>query len=314
MSFARLTFAVLFFGFYAQADVLHPLSDSGIHGPSYQKILDQMDALEKKHRGYIRVVEYGKTVEGRPLRLVLLMAANQLLSRRPAMVVTGSTHGNEYLNIADRLPGELTRLAMVNNSAMNQFLRVGGVVVFVPVLNPDGYERRMRHNADGKDLNRDWPIKAAGHRGFKEVESTALGTYLDRLKVKMNLQYLLAVDYHCCLGGIIHPWSFQKADIPKKRRARHQKYGHLANQAGLNVKVGSAADLIWYLPKGTSTDYHYSKYGALALTYEGVVGREDQWLDRHVKWWQLMARELMTEMLPMGPRVSAANWLAPQFW
>ena len=105
---------------------------------------------------------------------------NMLLSARPALLMSGSTHGDEYLNIEDRLPEELLKLSL-NKSTVSDFLNRGGVFIFIPILNPDGYDHRNRENSHGVDLNRDWDVPPAGFKGFHEVETNDLARKLSEL-------------------------------------------------------------------------------------------------------------------------------------
>ena len=45
-------------------------SDSGIKGPPYQKIVDELKELELTFPEIVKVIEYGKSVGGRPLTIV----------------------------------------------------------------------------------------------------------------------------------------------------------------------------------------------------------------------------------------------------
>ena len=276
-------------------------SDSGIYGPKYEVILDDMERLQNENPDIVRLIDYGKSIKGRPLRMMVIMGGTQRLEKRPALLVTGATHGNEYLGIADHLPEKLVQLARRRNSIVNQYLRIGGTLVFVPILNPDGYAARQRGNAKGKDLNRDWDIKTANFKGFKEVESRSLALYLLTLEQQLQIKFDIIVDYHCCLGAIIHPWSYQKKFISDKDRQTHQRVAGMANESGLNVKIGSAGELIWYLPMGTTNDHHYIERNAISLTYEGRGRIEKDNLPKHVNWFQLMIRSSLVNALRSRP-------------
>ena len=55
-----------------------------------------------------------------------------------------------------------------------KFLHAGGVIIVVPVVNPDGYANNTRENSRGQDLNRDFDLLPTGEPHFKESESKAL--------------------------------------------------------------------------------------------------------------------------------------------
>src|SRR4051812_17842519 len=76
-------------------------SDSGIRGPKYEQILADMDALRARYPHLVTVIDYGKSKEGRTLRLLVIMKEGRTDMEHPTLLMSGSTHGNEYLNIED---------------------------------------------------------------------------------------------------------------------------------------------------------------------------------------------------------------------
>lgn len=93
-----------------------------------------------------RVVDLGRSAEGRPLTLYVFGSTG------PATLVMGGVHGSEPTGaeVAERLA---------------QFLRThpdsrrGRVVGVLPRANPDGLARNTRGNANGVDVNRNFPAK-----------------------------------------------------------------------------------------------------------------------------------------------------------
>jgi predicted deacylase len=86
-------------------------------------------------------------------------------SKRPAVLITQAIHGNEYQQIVDRLVLDYSN-GKKTLPGLEDFLEGGGLVYLVPIVNPDGYERRQRENRQGYDLNRDWPSDFTGVEGF----------------------------------------------------------------------------------------------------------------------------------------------------
>lgn len=266
-------------------------SDSGIHGPQYERILSWMDSLAREPGDWVRLVTYGQSVEGRPLQLLVAGKPGNRHGDRPTLVMTGAMHGNEYLNIEDRLPERLIRRATEGGS-LRPFVERGGVVIFVPVLNPDGYVNRRRGNANGVDLNRDWDVTPAGHKGLKEKETQLLAQAFERLRREMGLRFRVTVDYHCCAGALLVPWSYTRDVLPEAAAAEHRAIAELAGRY-LSLEIGSTGNVLGYSPLGTTKDYFFSRYGATAFTYEGRPRTEAAFLDRHVAWWEAMLRREM---------------------
>ncbi len=227
-------------------------------------------------------------------------------SRRPTLLMSGATHGNEYLNIEDRLPEEL--LAKANlKGPVSRFLNEGGVYLFIPILNPDGYDTRTRENAKGVDLNRDWDVKPVEYKGFKQQETRFLAERLDQLKKTHGLRYLVTVDYHCCSGALLHPWSYEQAPaLTAVEKERHQAVGEIVAK-DLQVEYGTTGDILGYFPVGTTKDYYFDHYKAAAFTYEGRHRQEHQYLAVHVKMWQNITALVLGESEEPGSIAAPAK-------
>jgi hypothetical protein len=258
-------------------------SDSGVGGPKYETILSEMDRVAKASNGIAQVIEYGVTPQGRPMKMLVASKPGAYVDR-PAMVMSGATHGNEFLGFEDRLPEAI----LTQSQGAQRFLNQGGVYVFIPVLNPDGYAAKKRTNSAGADLNRDWDIVPAGFEGFKQVETKALSEKLAYLKQDMSLRYEITVDYHCCIGALLHPWSYKNEKLPAGDKARHEEVEQLAAKA-LGIQVGTTNEVLGYAPLGTTKDFYYSTYGTRAFTYEGRRNTEKNYFAQHVDWWDSLS-------------------------
>jgi protein MpaA len=126
----------------------------------------------------------GRSAQGRPIRAFELGNAD---AKREALVV-GCIHGNETagISVARKLePGS----------------PVAGVDLWiVPDLNPDGVAARTRQNADGVDLNRNFPWRwrplgprgtqqYAGSRPLSEPEPRIAHTLILRLRPAITIWF-----------------------------------------------------------------------------------------------------------------------------
>ncbi len=262
-------------------------SDSGIHGPKYSEILSLVQKLQSENTTVSEVIDYGKTPKGKTLRMLVVMKKSKHMLERPALIMSGSTHGNEYLNLEDRLPEALLKLSQ-SASSVSRYLDSGGALVFIPILNPDGYDARTRENSHGVDLNRDFDVAPAGFKGFKETETKLLADKLQEMTLPpYNFRYKISVDYHCCIGALLYPWSYTENSIPVADKNLHVAVGQMAN-GHLDIEYGTTSQILGYYALGTTKDYYYSRYGTLAFTYEGRYGQENKYFDKHVTWWEEM--------------------------
>jgi succinylglutamate desuccinylase len=272
---------------------------AGDRHPAYEEMLEDWERLRARFPLWIRVQEYGRTPDGLPLRLIVLEREGAF-PRRPAMVMSGVTHGNEFLGIEDRLPQQLAAEAAAadRSSPIARFVDSGGAIVMVPVVNPDGYQAGTRENARHVDLNRDWDVPVAHYQGFRQTETRALADALEAMHRGQDaLDYRITVDYHCCAGALLYPWGFTDVPMPEADLARHRQIAALA--AGrLGVQTGVTHDVLGYHDVGTTKDYYYDHYGAAAFTFEGRPLREAGYLSRHVSWWEDLAATLLPGARP----------------
>jgi hypothetical protein len=271
----------------------HVESDSGIDGPKYENIVEELKNLQMQFgKDFVEVVPYGKSVLGKTLFLLRIGKSKPVSFKyrnvnwyalKKAILMTGVTHGNEFLGVENLLPRAILSSKM---NSFYDFINSGGVLYVVPIFNPDGYERDERENANNVDLNRDYTVVPLKIPGFTQPETLNLVNYLERDLVASNAKLVFTLDYHCCIGAFIHPWSFTKKSIPIKDLETHQTLAkRLIQIFGSRYLYGSTYDVLGYLGKGTSKDYYYDHFGAISFTYEGEFEKEKDKLNLHLKLW-----------------------------
>jgi predicted deacylase len=134
--------------------------------PSPEAMLAEIYQLEKDYPGQAQVIEYGRSVENRPLLAVRISKNDG--QARPAAMVAGNIHGVEY--IGNRLAMAVARRLLADQATDPWIASLLERMDFyvLPCLNPDGYARtwaeqgrgavkNLRRNHDGVDLNRNFP-------------------------------------------------------------------------------------------------------------------------------------------------------------
>lgn len=294
MSYLKLLIAVCF-SLPALSRTLGVESDSGTKGPPYAELVKYFASLPQKYPEFIQVNQYGKTPRGRPLIVLKVSYPTRYLNPRvvntrtlkSAILITGTTHGDEYLGIEDRLPEWFAKEG-VKDAVIAPYFQAGGVIYFVPIFNPDGYEARQRENSNGKDLNRDFTVRQAKFEGFKEPETQAARDMVSNLLQTNQQRLLISMDYHCCIGAALYPWSFAKApELPSDYLALYKAYGKIIqNNFGSDFRVGKTPDVLGYSAIGTSKDYYYENYGSMSFTFEGEYGIEKNKFTQHIQMWR----------------------------
>ncbi len=114
--------------------------------------LDALDAASNR----ISVVEVGKTIQGRPLRLVTIGApapkSKLDIRNGTSILFVGSQHGDEKAGREGAL--QLIRnLATTTDPTLVEMLTRQNVLV-MPTMNPDGFVANTRGDSNGVDINR----------------------------------------------------------------------------------------------------------------------------------------------------------------
>lgn len=256
-------------------------SDSGIRGKSFKEIVRSLGELSTRYPNFTEIIPLAKTLSGRTNYGILLFDKSLGQINRMS-IITGATHGNEYLNIADRLPVNFLEHA---GEGVRRYLQSGGAILIVPIINPDGYEARRRTNNNGVDLNRDFPNRLIRLQGLSQPETNYyvrwVNEFLNRSQAKLDI----VVDYHCCDGSLLYPYGYTSKRINKADLNKHIFVAQLMNKYFPDYRHGITGEVLGYFPRGTTKDYWYMDYGALAFTFEGAYRREHKKLLQHLSWW-----------------------------
>ncbi|CAN5175250.1 murein tripeptide amidase MpaA [soil metagenome] len=172
----------------------------------------------------------GVSVEGRPLEIQTLGTGAE------TVMVLASIHGNEPAGtpLVGALVAELDR-----DSSPLQGLRL----VIVPVVNPDGLARGERLNANGVDLNRNFPSTNRGTRerfgaeGLSEPESATIFRLLEDYRPARIVsihQPLACVDWDGPALALAKAMA-ARCELPLRRLG--SRPGSLGSYAGMDLKI-----------------------------------------------------------------------------
>jgi len=261
-------------------------SDSGIKYKSYQDITNQLIELNKNHPLTTKLINLGVTKNN--TKQFALIYSKQFPAKKIVMM-TGATHGNEYLNIVDRLT---TKLIADKNQKTEDYLNQGGAFLFIPIVNPDGFSARRRTGSRRSDLNRDFPNKDINLEGLKNEETQNIVSFISNYVRVNQTQLKVVIDYHCCNGSLLYPWSYTKTRIPSQDLVAHQEIAKLMLQYLPGYTHGITGEVLGYYPKGTSKDFWYQEFNALAFTFEGRRANEYKNLNGHYLWWSDIVQKL----------------------
>lgn len=219
--------------------------------------------------GYSRhtTVRLGESARGRPIRADAMNG----LDRKPLILVVGCIHGDECAaSPVVRTIGGCPPL--------------GGGIVIVPNLNPDGRSLRTRTNARGVDLNRNFasgwrPATApgdrehSGSRPFSEPETRIARRLIDDLRPDVTIWF------HQQGEAMVRSWG---GSIPTARlyaRLAGMPFHRLPWLPGSapnwqNARYPGTSSFVVELPLGVSTDAASVHIGAILKLAEKLGSGE----------------------------------------
>ncbi len=185
--------------------------------PDTESMYAEIGAMAARDPARVELIEYGKSVEGRPLMALRFHAGDG--EKCPGVMVAANIHGEEWI---------ANRAAMAAAARLERGIEEGDWtgdmlnkmdVYILPCLNPDGYDLTsrtggkeklsvMRKNANGVDLNRNFPVpygqkmkeldndgvNYAGAAPLSEPETRAVVDFV----IERNI--IATVDYHSVTG------------------------------------------------------------------------------------------------------------------
>jgi predicted deacylase len=267
--------------------------------PSQAEFYAQVNDLAKSHSDLIRLEVIGKSVEGRPL---YVMRFNKDGKPKPKALIAAGIHANEYI-------GPMTAFAAakllasgtdpVAQKALQDF-----EVDIVPLVNPDGYARvyadggkggkiGYRRNADGVDLNRNFPLVpgAKSHHPLAGSRNPKSNYYMGKAELSepetkalaelvKHGNYFVVFNLHSMAGKFLYPYTHSKKIAPHQQMFEQIGEAYSKNQKDFHYSVEQSYS--WYPTLGDPDDYNYIWLGIPSFTIELSTMRSD-FFDRGIK-------------------------------
>ncbi len=206
--------------------------------------------------------EVGRSVEGRPIECIVLGDGAE------DVLIIASIHGNEPA-------GTPLVHKLIDHIKKNPIIAEGRRIVIMPIANPDGYAKGLRHNVNNVDLNRNFPAEnfrktqKNGVRALSEPESRAIDKVMYEYTPKRILSLHQPINYgKACIdydgpGSSLAACMAQHSDLTvTKLGARPGSLGSYAGET-LGIPI-----ITIELPKeatGWSADKLWARYGRMML-------------------------------------------------
>lgn len=237
--------------------------------PSHAQITAKLQAAAAKYPSIMKLISIGKSVKGKELWVMKISDNVNVDEVEPEFKYISSMHGDEItgremtVGLIEEMgakygsDSEITEI--VNNSE----------VYIMPSMNPDGSERKQRANANGTDLNRNFPDLSATNG------NTTAGIEIENqhvMKFQSGRKFSLSANFH---GGTIvanYPWdsTYDRHPLDGLVQELSLSYAELnpemSSSSEFSQGITNGAD--WYVVKGGMQDWSCFFYNDLQITLE----------------------------------------------
>lgn len=217
---------------------------------------------ELAQSSFIDTAEIGKSVLGQPLRMLKINQHEETIKH--SIVLLGRQHPPE-------VPGGTISLisfvqTLLSDSELAKAFREKFEILVFPLLNPDGVQHGYwRHNANGKDLNRDWV-------SFSQPETRSVRDWLTNPEnLGSEKEYCFGIDFHTSYSG---PYLLTLDTVPHTVKPE-------ITEDWINRIEGRTKDSMDVRPRAQSLPYCYN-WLINALGMEAVTYEEGDEIDREI--------------------------------
>ncbi|MBW7865727.1 MAG: succinylglutamate desuccinylase/aspartoacylase family protein [Candidatus Hydrogenedentes bacterium] len=262
-----------------------PADEKAVQG--YRANPEIQAAFEAWARDYPHLCQYrslGTSTHGRALWAIHITENPGVEADKPAVKLIATIHGNEpvgtelLLNLAELL------LTQYGTNPRITALVDATDIWLVPLMNPDGMTNLTRNNAQGYDLNRNFPIYGTNYTG-NWFDTGVLGESTRQPEVAAIMRwsaerpFVLSANYH---GGALvanYPYdhepgvpSGQPAISPDEALFQTLALAYASNNPPMYASTvfpqGITNGSAWYSLNGGMQDWSYRFMGCMEMTLE----------------------------------------------
>lgn len=212
--------------------------------------------------------DYGTSVDGRKLWGLVLSDHPDSNEVEPEVRLASGIHGDETVQMINllNLAHELVTSYGQGDARIDAL--IDGTELHVqPLYNPDGYARGQRQNANGLDLNRNFP-EPAGTTTGRQPETLAFMAHA------LQKHFVVSLMGHGGALVVNYPWDYTYVRAPDDaaliRLSLEYSSANLPMYNGsFDQGITNGAD--WYVATGTLQDWVYDRTGCFDVTLEVSV-------------------------------------------
>ncbi|XDG01892.1 hypothetical protein ABKA04_001507 [Annulohypoxylon sp. FPYF3050] len=185
---------------------------------TWMRLLDSMF----KGRGLVRMISIGKSYEGRDIPALRVgipsssAASDGPGSPKDTILITGGIHAREWISTSTVNYVAWSFIRSIDDDPMIVKILEHFDIVFVPVLNPDGYEYTW-------DVDRLWDATQhqtepcsesfGGYRPFEAVEAAELANWAKN-ETDNGVKFVAYLDLHSYSQQVLYPYAYSCAVRP----------------------------------------------------------------------------------------------------
>lgn len=256
-------------------DPLNRAGDVTVY-PYWPLLTAELLRMTQDHPDRVRLHSAGKSTVGLDLYMLeiadfaTLDAGSGLpLEQREVVWVDGGHHSNEYSGVYFALAWAQFLVEQYGQNDTATWIVENRHTWIMPMVNPDGSHAFGRLNANGVNINRNYPVIWDGE-GHDEVMNNRGPSPASEVETQVNIEWfnITRPDYyasiHCCGNLWLYPYGQEGVD-PIDQAMLSQ----VCDQAFAEVRT--ACGPIWstiYPASGSSVDTAYEYAGTVAFGYE----------------------------------------------
>lgn len=291
----------------------------------------KMQSLTQLNPQISRVVEIGKSNQGRPILAMLLSTTLDVTKpeyhEKPTIIFDGLHHAREVMTPEIVVDVAETIIKYAASPAIQKILK-GWNVWVVPMMNPDGANivftsndmwrknaRADRDNVFGVDINRNYSYRWSECNGSSSSKGSA--TYRGAsaasepeiqavIKLADMVHPAASLSYHSYSELVLYPFGCQ-GDLTGENKMIEKIADELSKMlptdSGKGFYTPGTPWKLLYSVDGSSMDYYYAAHGALAYTFE--VNQDfhpkyelrDATINKHRKAWMYFMERALNGMV-----------------
>lgn len=248
-------------------------NDSGDPNRAYYYSLTQYNTFMQEtataYPDICQLVQFGTSVQGRPLYFMKISDNVGVQENEPELRYVSSIHGDEVVGY--HLLIELIKLLTTEYNTTQRITDiVNNTEIWIcPMMNPDGYSLQRRFNANGIDLNRNFPMPSGNQHPDGNAwaqENVAMMSFSNGRSIDLSL------NFH---GGELvmnYPWDYTYSLAPDDALLQEMALTYTRPHSGLynstDFTHGITNGAAWYVITGSMQDWFYGYTGCIDITAE----------------------------------------------